>query len=454
MSYIGFNVNGDWHSQFYPVAKNVGGWHVVINNLPLAQSLANEGLNIINRFTSPLGYLDEGFNNWHKSIGAVQYAKILADAHGHNNKHIWMYVMNEPHGGSISEIRDLVNFSLATWHELRRMGFKVVGLNTPPAFYRSDWIEAGVWDSVISYAHDYSDVFKIAYHDYAPMSLVRYGNKDQIDFAMLSNSDYVKKENWSKVIVPETAWHLHHAYRLFLRAIKLGKNIKLCATEIAIGQMPDTNNLPAYLSLCDKYPSAPINRVENGKNFLDGYNTLHNYWRDVYPNVSPSQIMFDQLVHYADLASVYADFFCLYGFGWSEHYGSDFRGDFALHDMIRTHNQKLNNSHNSLVYMSSTGSLTNVRSSPRISNFPSNVIGTISQNKLVKLLDTANGWHRILFDNTQIGFVSANFIKITSKPIVLPDYQTVSLNYVYDKNNESQREIHNQIQLLLKSLGN
>jgi hypothetical protein len=409
MMKIGYKINGDWHTQAYPIAIQLP-VSVVVNNLTLARALADAGKMVIHRFTHIGSQQDEGFSNWHKQMPPELYGQKLIDAHG-NNTDIWMYVFNEPNVGNEADMRMFIAYAVRAFSYILSRGYKVVGANTPPASYPEKWVNAGVYDELIDFAHTNRDKFIIGYHDYSDYHLVRFGN-DEKDYDQLDNPDYVKQSNWSTIIRSSTAWHLHHITRLIIRARERGKTIRLGATELGYSTMPDTANLRGAKALNDKYPPHRLN----------GQHTLFSYWASMYPQWSWEQVILEQTKQYAKIAYPEVEFATFYAFGFGGADGQDFWNDDQFHRLLINW-QNVNTSSQTpplnppvappvsgqKVKMSSTGCTTNVRLAP---NMFAKRIGVIKCHDEVDLLKRNNtGWHKIRF-NGMVGYVSARHVII------------------------------------------
>lgn len=412
---FGYKINGDWASQAYPIAGQLP-VSVVVNNMALARSLKNSGKFVIHRFTHLNGVQDEGFNDFHKSIGAIEYANRLAQAHGLNNRDIWLYVFNEPSIGNPTDMLTFITYAIATFTRLKELGFSVVGLNTPPASYPSEWVNSGVYDPLINYAHNNKTSFILGFHDYSDLSLVRFGNADAKDYSQMDNRAYVAPANWSIAVNPPTAWHIFHITRLLVRAREQGKRIRLGCTELGFSEMPDTANLPDVRRINAKYPKTPVNAPT-----LNGQHTLHAYWQDMYPNWSWEQVVMEQLKWYSRLAWSEIEFATLYAFGFGGGAGQDFWNDNEFHRQFIAW-QKVGGTPPqppvtpppaNVVYLTSTGNATRIRTAPSVL---AKIIGNVTRSTPAVLLSTANGWHKIVWQG-KIGYCYAQFVKVSNSPV-------------------------------------
>lgn len=412
---LGYKINGDWSSQAYPIAGQLP-VSVVVNNMALARSLKNSGKFVIHRFTSINGQTDEGLSQWHKSIGAIEYANLLAQVHGLNNRDIWLYVFNEPHAGNADDMRALVAYSIATFNRLRELGFSVVGLNTPPASYPAEWVNAGVYDPLTTYANDNKTSFILGFHNYSDLSIARFGANDAKDYAQMDNRAYVAVSNFSTAINPSTAWHMFDISRLIVRARAQGKRIRAGCTELGFSEMPDTANLPDVRRINAKYPKTPVNTPN-----LNGQHTLHAYWQDMYPNWSWEQIVLEQLKWYSRLAYSEIEFATLYAFGFGGGAGQDYWNDNTFHSMLIQW-QKVGGTPPqppvtpppaNVVYLSSTGNATRIRTAPSVL---AKIIGNVTKNTPAVLLSTANGWHKMVW-NGQVCYCYAQYVIVRNSPI-------------------------------------
>jgi len=404
---LGYKINGDWN-QALPIAGQLP-VSVVVNNLGMARELRNQGKFVVHRFTHINGVQDEGWGDFHKSIGAIEYANRLANAHGVNNKDIFIYVMNEPHAGNADDMRALIAYSIATFTRLKELGFSVVGLNTPPASYPSEWIDSGVYDPLTIYAHNNKTSFILGYHDYSDLSIVRFGANDAKDYSQMDNRAYVAPANWSTSINPPTAWHILAISRLIVRARAQGKRIRLGCTELGFSEMPDTANLPDVRRINNKYPKTPVNSPT-----LNGQHTLHAYWQDMYPNWGWEQVVLEQLKWYSRVGYAEIEFATLYAFGFGGGAGQDFWNDNEFHrQFILWQRGNTTPPPANTVYLSSTGSATRIRTAPSVL---ARIIGNVTRNTPAVILSTANGWHKIVW-NGQVCYTYAQYIKISNSPV-------------------------------------
>jgi len=318
---LGIDVNGDWHSQFYPVGRELKTC-LIINNMGLARALKSAGVpRVIHRYTKPLGFHDEGYNA-HRNIPSITYGETLALAHGYNNRDIIISLANEA-----STSRDPVSYTemhqyfADAMEYLATRGFVVAGYNSPPSSCDSMLVDAGAYDPLIEVADKYPDNIILCFHDYDDFSLVRFGANDEKDYTRLDDRGYVAKENWSKRIKPATSWHLYHYTRVIDRARKLGKHIKVGITEIGYSNIDDDKTKAHVERLNRKYPKTPVNAP-----ILNGQMTLHNYWTDVYPHQSWDMVCDEQLRHYLRLVEqAYPEvlFATFYAFGYGGQHGQD-----------------------------------------------------------------------------------------------------------------------------------
>lgn len=411
----GYKISGDYPTQAYPIASQLP-VSIVVNNMSLARSLRNAGKMVIHRYTSIEGNVDEGFSLWHKSMSPVQYAEKLASAHGAGNKDIFIYVFNEPNVGSIPDMRVFITYAIATFTRLRELGFDVVGVNTPPASYPADWVNAGAYDPLINYAHTFKTSFILGYHDYSDFSIVRFGSTDAKDYSQLDNRAYVAPSNWSTGINPTTAWHIFHITRLLVRARGQNKRIRLGCTELGFSEMPDTANLPDVRRLNAKYPKTPVNAPT-----LNGQHTLHAYWQDMYPSLTWEGVVIAQLKWYSRLAYSEIEFATLYAFGFGGSAGQDYWNDNSFHSQLIEW-QRGNNTttpppvtppNGTTVYLTSTGNATRIRTAP---NIFARIIGNVTRNTPAIILGLSNGWYKIKW-NDQFGHVYAQYVTVRQTPI-------------------------------------
>ena len=410
---IGYNYNGGWYTQAQPIASQLS-CALVINNMALAKSLVQSNKIIIHRYTDLNGVKDEGFGEWHKSIGALAYADELIKAHGAQNKDVWMIAFNEPNVGTLEDMVFFIGYAIQVFNRLRLAGFKVVGINTPLASIPADWVNAGAYDPMIDYAHAYRYVFIWGYHDYSDFALVRFGANDEKDYSRLDDRGYVAPANWSKVINPATSWHLFHITRVIQRARDMGKRPRFGATELGYSEVEDSNTEAQVNRLNSIFPASPVGGV------LNGQHTLHAYWRAMYPDWSWEQVVMEQLKWYSARAWVEIEFGMLYGFAFGGEHGQDFWNDGAFHAMLINWQKEVIVTPPVIpppiggksVYLTSTGSSTNIRKGASTATA---IIGAVTVDTPAILMETANGWHEILWDG-RIGYVSAQFVIVRDAP--------------------------------------
>jgi hypothetical protein len=448
MVYWGYKVNGNWGSQYFPIGTQLP-VSVIVDNLPLARELANRGKFVIHRFVNLNGVKDEGISQWHYDMGADKYATALANAHGHNNKDIWIYVFNEPNRGNVSDQQVMLDFAVAVGQRLIDMGFKIVLLNTPPASWREDWLAQGTADNLLRFASNNRDRVIIGYHDYSDISMVLYGNGEK-DYSKLSDPNYVRKDNWAKSINPDTAWHVGHVTRLVRRARQLGLTIRLGCTEFNYINLFDPPNEPHKRQLGQQFPPSPVRSVLD-LNVHDGQHTLHGYWRAMYPQWTWEQVVMEQIKWYASVMATWGlEFVTFYAFGFSAEHGADYWNDNEFHRQLIEWQKPVTPPPpvGRDVMIKPAGNYgVNVREQPSVS---SSRIGAIfaGQSVAVKYYETTpTGWHKILFGGG-IAYVSAQHTTIieASRPV------TVTATYTYNANDMNEVRIHNQIQGLINSL--
>lgn len=447
---IGYKVNGLWASQYHPIGTQLP-VSVIVNNMPLARQIANTGKMVIHRFESLGGTKDEGYSAWHRSIGAEQYAQLLASAHGESNKDIWIYLLNEPNVGNINDQREMLRFVEVAGRWLVQRDFKVVVVNTPPASWRGDWIEAGASDALLSWASQNRNSVIIGYHEYTEFHLVQFGAGER-NYERFGDPTYVSKSNWASSINPDNSWHIGHVTRLIRRARQLGLKPRFGCTEINYGDVQDPPNMNAKISLARQFPPSPLSWSLNGITLHNGQHTLHGYWRAMFPQWTWEQVVIEQLKWYSNIMGNLwgAEFATLYAFGFGGEHGQDYWNDQAFHNMLI---QWQNTTTTPPIvgrdmYIRSAGSWNvNVRSAP---NTSSPIMGTIGQANIpITYYETVNGWHKILWNN-KTAYVSAQHTVLV--PRQMPEWVNVHTSYRYDKNDTKQVDIHNQIQDLLKLL--
>lgn len=445
---IGFKVNGQWASQYFPVGAQLH-VSVIVDNMPLARSLADMGKMVIHRFETLNGTKDEGYGGWHKSIGEEQYATMLATAHGDANKDIWVYVLNEPNCGSIEEQREMLAFVEAVGRRLVERGFKVVVINSPPANWRGDWIDAGTADSLLSWASQNRNSVIIGYHEYTEFHLIQFGAGER-NYSRFNDPNYVSKSNWATSINPDNSWHIGHVTRLIRRARNLGLNPRFGCTEINYGEVQDPPNMDAKVSLASQFPPSPQMWSQDGITLHNGQHTLRGYWQAMFPQWSWEQTVIEHLKWYANIMGVWGvEFMTLYAFGYGGSHGQDYWNDLEFHNQLIQWQSAIiqpPQPASAFIYPRDVYNV-NIRKSP----VNGAIIGYVPANGFITVnyIALENGWHKFTWNGTTT-YTSAQYSKVIYP--TTPDIKTVNLSYDYDNNDAVQRATHNQIQSLVDSL--
>jgi uncharacterized protein YgiM (DUF1202 family) len=176
--------------------------------------------------------------------------------------------------------------------------------------------------------------------------------------------------------------------------------------------MPDTAGLADVRRLNNKYPKTPVNAPT-----LNGQNTLHAYWQDMYPSLTWEGVVMAQLKWYSARAWNEIEFATLYAFGFGGSAGQDFWNDNEFHRQLIDWQRgnttpPITPPTANTVYLTSTGSATRIRTAPSVF---AKIIGNITRNTPAVILAQDRGWYKIRW-NGKVGYCYSQYVIVRNTP--------------------------------------
>lgn len=255
---------------------------LVIDSDAFCQDLLQVTPLVIDRRSTTGGIVDNGNSHWSRMTAEEQYDQMISQS---PNRNTVKHLDNECTFNSYDE---LVAYGIRTARigELAsKDGYRMVLMNTTTGSERWEWIKA--LDPVIKVIARYPDNLFWGAHWYAPWSpTLDVGKQTYLDF-LEDPKKAMAYEAWAKVkeFNPRVTWHFFRNFMYTnIRAEQLGfKPLFTFITEMNTGK---TSDIPqhVYDQADAMYPSSA------GVSGLNGWRSLDNLYRDVFPNDTPERV--------------------------------------------------------------------------------------------------------------------------------------------------------------------
>lgn len=227
------------------------------------------------------------------------YAKTLKDG----RHSVWKHVLNEPNTNNEAEVKHLVKFLVDAGRELVDDGYMCVLGNLPAGDWDMADIQQGLYDPLLYFLAEHSDVAVLGLHTYE--SFILTFNKDRWKPEHLLDPQYVQPDTWMTLDHPDPAlrladpskryveryWHILREVLFVRRCMELGIKIRIVETEYGWDTLFKGTIAGESVFEVAKRKYG----IAEGFNHFQGPHSYKNVWASWWQEWSLAQAMVEQL---------------------------------------------------------------------------------------------------------------------------------------------------------------